>query len=204
MRFLPNILTVLRIILTPFFVFCLLQEEWQAWGIVIFVVASLTDWYDGYLARKYRYNSDWGTFLDPLADKILILSAFFSFVYLGLIKLWMVMIIVGRDFVVTGLRSYALSVGKPMSTNVVAKLKTATQMTMIAVILTFLALQSVHTQTAHFREQIVKTVVTFESFHVIYTGMLVVTILTAFSGVYYLYQNRNVLRHLGALIAFKD
>ena len=143
MKFVPNILTVLRILLTPLFVFSLLEDGWQLYSVIIFLVASITDWYDGYLARKFGYSSNWGKFLDPLADKILVLAAFFSFVYLGVVKLWMVMVIVTRDFIITGLRSYAMSKGQPMITNITAKLKTATQMTMIILILVVIALQSV-------------------------------------------------------------
>lgn len=204
MKFLPNILTVIRILMTPLFVLCLLEDGWQLYAVLIFGVASLTDWYDGYLARRYGLTSDWGKFLDPLADKILVLSAFFSFVYLGIVKLWMVMVIVLRDFIITGLRSYNMRRGKPMITNLLAKTKTFTQMTMIVVILLFIALQSLLTQFAmDVGRYIEKTVSVMLHYNIIYAGMLLVTFLTAVSGLMYLYQNRDSLRRLATFV-FKN
>jgi CDP-diacylglycerol--glycerol-3-phosphate 3-phosphatidyltransferase len=91
---LPNQLTTLRILLTPVFVWLILSDapHLRIWGIVVFVVASLTDLYDGYHARKYGQTTRWGAFMDPLADKILITSAFIYFVHLGLLSLWMVIV----------------------------------------------------------------------------------------------------------------
>ncbi len=204
MKFIPNVLTVLRILVTPLFVFALLEDGWQVYAVVIFLVASLTDWYDGYLARKYGYSSDWGKFLDPLADKILVLAAFFSFAYLGVVKLWMVMVIVTRDFIITGLRSYAMSKDRPMITNLIAKLKTATQMTMIVLILIVIALQSILAQFAlSVSAHIEQTVSIVMKYNVIYSGMLIVTLLTTLSGCIYLYQNRESLRQLSNFIQFK-
>ena len=201
MKFLPNILTIVRILMTPLFVICLLEDGWQLYAVLIFGIASLTDWYDGYLARRYGLSSDWGKFLDPLADKILVLSAFFSFVYLGIVKLWMVMIIVLRDFIVTGLRSYSMRKGKPMITNLLAKTKTFTQMAMIIVILLFIALQSLITQFAKdMGRYIEKTVSVMLHYDIIYAGMMLVTVLTAVSGLIYLYQNRDSLRRLASFV----
>ncbi len=204
MRFLPNILTVFRIFLTPFFVFCLMHPSWQTYAIMIFVVAGLTDWYDGFLARKYKYDSDWGTFLDPLADKILVLAAFFSFAYLGLVQLWMVVVIVSRDVMVTYIRSYAMRRGKPMVTNILAKAKTASQMVMILIILSFVTLQSMMQQEATPHEYVRSGLTAILDWHLIYSGMLLVTLLTAYSGVFYLYQNRNTLRSLVDAMSVKD
>ncbi|MBL7960876.1 CDP-diacylglycerol--glycerol-3-phosphate 3-phosphatidyltransferase [bacterium] len=204
MKSLPNILTVIRILMTPLFVICLLEDGWQLYAVLIFGLASLTDWYDGYLARRYGITSDWGKFLDPLADKILVLSAFFSFVYLGIVKLWMVMVIVMRDFIITGLRSYNMRRGKPMITNLLAKTKTFTQMTMIIVILLFIALKSLLTQFAlDVGRYIEKTVSVMLHYEIIYAGMLLVTVLTAVSGLIYLYQNRDSLRRLASFV-FKN
>ncbi|KAB2881139.1 CDP-diacylglycerol--glycerol-3-phosphate 3-phosphatidyltransferase [bacterium] len=204
MKSIPNILTVIRILMTPLFVICLLEDGWQLYAVLIFGLASLTDWYDGYLARRYGITSDWGKFLDPLADKILVLSAFFSFVYLGIVKLWMVMVIVMRDFIVTGLRSYNMRRGKPMITNLLAKTKTFTQMTMIIVILLFIALKSLLTQFAmDVGRYIEKTVSVMLHYEIIYAGMLLVTVLTAVSGLIYLYQNRDSLRRLASFV-FKN
>ena len=102
----PNILTVFRIVLTPFFVYCLFADFNNAYlfALLIFIVASITDAYDGYYARKYDVVTESGKFLDPLADKILASSAFISFAVLGLIEFWMVGLIIFRDVFITALR----------------------------------------------------------------------------------------------------
>ena len=106
---LPNQLTVLRIILTPIFLYFFLSDDPVMIQIssVIFVIAAITDWYDGWLARKFNYITDWGKFLDPLADKILTLTAFYGFVVIDVIPFWMVIIIIIRDMGITLLRIYA-------------------------------------------------------------------------------------------------
>ena len=103
----PNSLTIFRILLTPVFVILLFSDSsfWKQISLVVYIVAALTDWYDGWVARKYGYVTRWGKFLDPLADKILSSAALFSFVALSLVDAWMVWIIVLRDFLITGLRS---------------------------------------------------------------------------------------------------
>lgn len=103
---LPNQLTVLRIILTPVFVYLFLMDDpvLKQISLGVFILAAITDWYDGWLARKFNYITAWGKFLDPLADKILTSSAFFAFVFLGVLPLWMVIVIAARDFFVTFLR----------------------------------------------------------------------------------------------------
>src|ERR1041385_3561530 len=91
---LPNSLTLLRIILTPLFLALFLSDSSfsKQLSLVVFIVAALTDWYDGWVARKYGYITRWGKFLDPLADKILSSATLFSFVFLGLVDAWMVWI----------------------------------------------------------------------------------------------------------------
>ncbi|MDP6628904.1 MAG: CDP-alcohol phosphatidyltransferase family protein, partial [Candidatus Marinimicrobia bacterium] len=99
MMTLPNILTFGRILLTPVFIVCLFDDFAGAhiWALVIFIVASITDAYDGYYARKNNMVTDTGRFLDPLADKILVSSAFISFAIMNLIDFWMVGLIIFRD-----------------------------------------------------------------------------------------------------------
>src|SRR4030042_447187 len=106
---LPNQLTTLRIILTPVFLFLFLSEDpfYKQLSLIVYILAAITDWYDGWLARKFNYITAWGKFMDPLADKILTSAAFLAFVILGVLELWMVIIIVVRDFLVTGLRLFA-------------------------------------------------------------------------------------------------
>lgn len=205
LKHIPNSLTVFRIVLTPFFVYCVLKSDLQMCAVILFLIASISDWLDGYLARRYGLSSDWGRFLDPLADKILVLSALFSFVYIGLIKLWMVMVIVLRDLIVTSLRSYAMHQGKPIITNFFAKLKTAFQMLMIGLILLFIALQSLLTNFGvDFMNFVSNTVNWFTTYNVIYAGMLIVTFFTALSGVFYLYQNWDAVRKIATFSFFKN
>ena len=110
-------------------------------ALMIFIVASITDAYDGYYARKYNEITTEGKFLDPLADKILVSSAFISFALLGIIDFWMVGIIVFRDLFVTGLRMAMEQKGRTMVTSLVAKLKTSAQMIIITFILLILGLK---------------------------------------------------------------
>ena len=95
--------------------------------MVIFTIAALTDWYDGYAARKTGGITMWGQFLDPLADKILVSSGFICFSILGYIPVWMVMVVVIRDFLITAFRSYAIIKNQPITTSFVAKTKTFVQ-----------------------------------------------------------------------------
>lgn len=205
LKHIPNILTVLRMILTPLFIYCVLSGRHQIYAIIIFFIASVSDWFDGYLARKYDLTSEWGRFWDPLADKILVLSALLSFVYLGLVKLWMVMIILVRDCIVTGLRSYALVKGKPMMTNIFAKMKTATQLAMIGIILIFIVFQSLMVELGNeINVYISNTVAMMTTYNVIYGGMFIVTIITICSGLIYLYQNWGAIRQLSIFSHFKN
>lgn len=140
---LPNQLTILRISLTPVLLYALNLETLTGryLAFFIFLVASLTDWYDGYVARRFGHMTRWGKFLDPLADKILVLSTFMALATKGLIATWMVAAIAGRDVAVTGLRSYALYKRQPVTTSAAAKWKTASQMVALFVLLGFLIIE---------------------------------------------------------------
>ena len=130
---LPNQLTVLRIILTPIFLVLFLADDptLKQISLLVYFIAAITDWYDGWLARKFNYITAWGKFLDPLADKILTSTAFFAFVFLDVLDLWMVLIIVFRDFLITGLRALAEYKKQYFSTSNLAKWKTLAQMIFI-------------------------------------------------------------------------
>jgi CDP-diacylglycerol--glycerol-3-phosphate 3-phosphatidyltransferase len=134
---LPNALTLSRIFLTPLLVVVLLTriDGKEIYGVVIFVVAALTDYLDGYIARKRNQVTDVGKLLDPIADKLLITSAFISLVELNLAPAWMVVIIVGREFAVSGIRSIAASQGYVMPANTLGKLKTVCQVLTIVVLI---------------------------------------------------------------------
>lgn len=139
---LPNFLTLLRLIILPIFIYFLFQKEfiYQFWAFILFLVASITDLVDGYIARKLNQETEFGKFLDPLADKFLVIGTFITFLFLHQqIELWMVLVIVFRDMLITFLRWLAVREGKPLRTTVMAKVKTAFQMgTIIFILIIFL------------------------------------------------------------------
>jgi CDP-diacylglycerol--glycerol-3-phosphate 3-phosphatidyltransferase len=143
MMTLPNILTFFRILITPVFIICLFDDFPGAhlWALFLFIIASITDAYDGYYARKNNMVTDTGKFLDPLADKILVSSAFISFAIMGLINFWMVALILFRDLFVTGLRIIMARNGFTMMTSRSAKSKTGVQLGLIIFTLFFLSLK---------------------------------------------------------------
>ena len=136
---LPNKLTILRIVLVPVFVFVILSNcfgdssKWVA--LAIFIIASLTDLLDGKIARKYNLVTNFGKFMDPLADKMLVCSALICLVELNKIYSWMVIVIVVRDFVISGFRLVAAESGKVIAANYWGKFKTASQMVMICLVI---------------------------------------------------------------------
>ncbi|SCY31344.1 MULTISPECIES: CDP-diacylglycerol--glycerol-3-phosphate 3-phosphatidyltransferase [unclassified Butyrivibrio] len=132
---LPNKLTVLRVILIPFFVAFLLLSpgndtfKWVA--LAIFVIASLTDMADGKIARKYNLITDFGKFMDPLADKLLVCSAMICLIDLGKIPSWIVVIIIAREFIISGFRLVAADNGRVIAASYWGKFKTTFQMIMV-------------------------------------------------------------------------
>ena len=135
---LPNKLTVARVILIPFFVFFLLFDssndafKWTA--LAIFIIASLTDMLDGKIARKYNLITDFGKFMDPLADKLLVCSAMICLIQTKQLYAWFVIIIVAREFIISGFRLIAAENGIVIAANIFGKLKTVSQMIMIIIL----------------------------------------------------------------------
>ena len=134
---LPNSLTILRIFLIPLLVVVLLTRfpNKEFIGVAIFLAAALTDWLDGYLARRRHQITAIGTWLDPVADKLLVASALIAMVEMGLAPAWMVVIIVGREVAVTGLRNVALAKGIVIEVSELGKVKMATQVVAITAII---------------------------------------------------------------------
>lgn len=127
---LPNALTVIRIFLVPIVVVVLLTvkiQHWAFWGVSLFLAAALTDLLDGYFARRRRQVTTLGRLLDPIADKLLISSALISLVQLRIAPAWMVVIIIGREFAVSGLRSIAAHEGFSIGVSTLGKGKMVTQ-----------------------------------------------------------------------------
>lgn len=135
----PNKLTVGRMILVPFLVVFMLTgwgSEWNRYiSAVIFIVASVTDWFDGYLARKNHLVTNFGKFMDPLADKLLVCSALICFIELGKLPAWIVIIIIAREFIISGFRLIAAENGVVIAANYWGKFKTVSQMVMIILLI---------------------------------------------------------------------
>lgn len=145
----PNKITLSRICLIPIFIIILSVDfNWGEWSIgttslpvshfvaaLIFLVASLTDWLDGYYARKYHLVTNMGKFLDPLADKLLVSAAYILLVELDLAAAWIVILIISREFAVTGLRLVAAGEGVVLAASNMGKLKTVSQISSIAFLL---------------------------------------------------------------------
>lgn len=192
---LPNQLTVLRIILTPFFAAALIAK-WYYWSLFLFVLAMLTDWYDGYAARKMGKITPFGKYLDPLADKLLISTAFGTLTYLGFVPFWMFLVIASRDVLITALRSYAVSTNQPFETIRFAKWKTGCQMGAIYLIL-FWKIATERSTGGRITHTLVKY---DKEWGLVYNLMLFVTIYTLASGMFYLFENRSLLKRM--VIAF--
>ena len=147
---LPNKLTVMRVILIPFFVAALLYDNGSSQTMrvvanVIFIVASLTDLFDGKIARKYNLVTNFGKFMDPLADKLLVCSALICLIQLGQLPAWVVIIIISREFIISGFRLVAADNGIVIAASYWGKFKTTFQM--IAVILMIVNLPVLHILT---------------------------------------------------------
>lgn len=136
---LPNKLTVLRVLMIPFFVFFMLTDvagsagKWIA--LVIFAVASLTDMLDGKIARKYNLVTNFGKFMDPLADKLLVCSAMICLIPAGKLAAWIVIVIISREFIISGFRLVASDSGIVIAASYWGKFKTVSQMFMIIVLI---------------------------------------------------------------------
>ena len=179
----PNLLTITRIISIPFFLYCLFtaQESFKLYALFIFVFASMTDWLDGYIARKYNIITKFGIYFDPFADKMLVSSAFVSFLFLdalvGSVQVWMVVVILFRDIFVSILRFVINKNGHTMITSVVAKFKTTIQMITISIILVVLCFSNNFVLLFPFIKPL----------------MLITTFMTMYSGIDYFIKNKKLI-----------
>lgn len=132
---LPNKLTIFRVILIPFFVCLLLMPNTSGYNnyiaVAIFIVASLTDFLDGKIARKYNLVTNFGKFMDPLADKLLVCSAMICLIQMNLLPAWIVVIIIAREFIISGFRLVASDNGVVIAASYWGKFKTTFQMLMV-------------------------------------------------------------------------
>ena len=175
---LPNKLTIMRVILIPFFVFFLLSPYFPAYGnyiaVAIFIVASLTDMLEGKIARKYNLVTNFGKFMDPLADKLLVCSAMICLIELDRLAAWIVIVIIAREFIISGFRLVASDNGVVIAASYWGKFKTTFQMLMVIVLI-------LDIQMPFF--QILGTVLTY-----------VALILTVVSLIDYIVKNKDVLK----------
>lgn len=186
----PNQLTILRIILTAAFIIFVFLAGFTAKiaAFIVFLLASITDALDGYIAKRNNQITDFGKLMDPIADKILVLSAFLAFVELGIVQAWMVVIIIFREVAVTALRGMALAKGKVISSSGGGKHKTVWQMLVIFIILLFLIFNEGPSRIFRFWTASVSSVYK----DMIFILMCVTVILTLASGISYFVKNKEV------------
>jgi len=187
---LPNKITILRIMLSfifMFFIFCH-SLIFKILALVVFSIAAISDYYDGFLAKKKNLVTDFGKIMDPIADKILALSAFLAFVQMQLVEAWMVVVIILREFLITSLRLYVLNQGKVLAANRSGKHKTISQMVTIFLILIFIILKAALSQF-----NLWKNPMEVIYLRAIYLLMLITVSLTLISGLSYLWENRKLI-----------
>ena len=191
-KWIPNFLTSTRILLVPVFLYCLFTDfsHGKLLALIVFISAAITDAYDGKIARKYDIESKFGVFFDPLADKLLVLSAFYGFMFLPVlsttVKLWMIILISFRDILVTLMRTLMQYKGVTMITSKAGKLKTFLQITTIHFILIYLILKS-------YKVDIPPDILQYNS---LYFLMVITTLITFYTGVHYVYHNYKTLGNL--------
>ena len=191
MHRIPNILSTLRILLSPVFLVLFFQDEFmlKAIGLAIYIIAAVTDYFDGYFARKYQTESDFGMFLDPLADKFLTFSGFIvlPFIAADQFPWWAISLIIIRDVVITILRVYSKRKKTPMATRFTAKAKTTIQMVFLYIGLVVGLFKDVNFFAGEWVQFLLGT-------DILFYLLLFVTFVTVYSGLEYLYINRAVFR----------
>ncbi|MCQ9207751.1 MAG: CDP-diacylglycerol--glycerol-3-phosphate 3-phosphatidyltransferase, partial [Omnitrophica bacterium] len=160
-------------------------------AFVVFIAASLTDFLDGFIAKKRGEISDFGKFMDPVADKILVLAAFLAFVEMKLIPAWLVVIIVSREFIITGLRLIALARGEVLAAGMGGKHKTVSQMLSIYAILIFIIFKESGASVFGFWNEGLEVLYRNAIFYL----MALTAFLTLVSGVAYLVKNRKFFKN---------
>ena len=181
---LPNKLTLLRVILVPFFLLFLLVDQIPLhglWALLIFAAASVTDALDGHIARSRGLITDFGKFLDPVADKVLVFAALIAFVELGLASSVAVVIMMAREFLVSSMRMVAASKGRVIAAGKSGKVKTAVTMVSIVAILLLMALGDLVTGMTVSLPAVSNLLI------------WICGVITVYSGVEYLVQNKDVL-----------
>lgn len=195
---LPNKLTILRMIMVPFFVaFILLSPKvlWFKWiALAIFVIASLTDMLDGKIARKYNLITNFGKFMDPLADKLLVCSALICLTDLNMIPSWITIVIIAREFIVSGFRLIAAEKGVVIAAGKSGKWKTAITMVMICFMLCVVNGQGFVKQEVPYASIDAFYPIYWVLYGIGFVLMIVALILTIVSMIDYLVKNKDVMK----------
>lgn len=190
----PNLFSFARIFLIPLFIYLLFipEIESRVWALIVFIFASFTDMLDGWSARKLNQETEFGKFLDPFADKVLVVSSLIALLFLDhFIPFWMIVIIVGRDMLITLMRYLAIKRGRSLRTSRFGKIKTAFQMVSIIIIIMIIMIRKKAVLPPD--DSVLDVIMSTrpEKWLIVspYLLMLVVTILTAVSGLRYIYTN---------------
>ncbi|MEW6516686.1 MAG: CDP-diacylglycerol--glycerol-3-phosphate 3-phosphatidyltransferase [candidate division FCPU426 bacterium] len=197
---LPNRLTLARIAAVPLLMVALLSE--RLWGqyaaLLIFIVAAITDYWDGKIARERKLETNFGRIMDPLADKLLMATVFICFVQMDLAPAWMVILIIGREFAITGLRVLAAVQGRVIAASQAGKHKTISQIVAVILILTVnVVVASLQAWMPPWEQTVlawgaVGRVLRGFAQHAPYWAMFVVALLSLYSGVEYLEKNKEL------------
>lgn len=182
----PNKLTVVRVALVPIFLIFVFIDSIPGhflWAFFVFVLASITDFFDGYLARKHDLVTDFGKFMDPLADKVLVISALIALVQLQVISAIVVILIITREFMVTSIRLIAAGKGKVIAADIFGKLKTVSSILTISLILLVLGCVEL---------QVISSIGIWMV--VINICVWIMTFLTILSGINYVWQNKDFIK----------
>lgn len=166
-------ITVVRVLLIPVFLVLMYLDfpGHTIWALAVFILASLSDFVDGYIARRYNQVSDFGKFMDPLADKMLVISAMLLYVAWGTMPAWALLIVILREFAVTGLRLIAVEHGRVIAAAWSGKIKTAATMVCICIMMVFPDIPWLNTLC-----------------------WILIVLTTVYSGIEYFYKNRDVMK----------
>jgi CDP-diacylglycerol--glycerol-3-phosphate 3-phosphatidyltransferase len=197
-----NKITLVRIAMIPFFIWFALQNDRtsQIIALILFCAASFTDFLDGYVARKYNQVTDFGKFVDPLADKLLVCAALLIFCEKGIFPAWMVFIILGREFIITSLRNVAAAKGRVLAATWTGKVKTCVQIA--GIIIDFLLLIDIGTLPDHTSDILLGIIGGADGpTAIITTGTsifgivaIVVTLVTLYAGIDYMVKNWDLVK----------
>lgn len=189
---LANKLTISRIFLTFIFMFLLFSEGviFKVLALFVFITASFTDFLDGFIAKKRKEISTFGKFMDPIADKVLVIAAFLAFVEMKLVPAWIIVIIISREFIITGIRLVALARGEVIASEMAGKHKTVSQMFSIYTILFFIVFRETGEAVFGFWNSRLE----YLWKETIFGLMIITALLTLISGISFIVKNKRFFK----------